>query len=100
MSRFAEHAVRILDAAESASSRGESCSEVTILIGQDGAIRIVSGSDWPLDSLARHHGAKTAYRVSQSSGAVRVEGREGSRKCVLESANPASTARALLANSR
>ena len=91
MSSFAEQAEEILSAAQSA----ESCSDLTILLGNDG-IRIIADSDWPLDSLLWHHGAKTAYRVRENQGAVRVEGREGSRRCLLESKSPAATARLLL----
>jgi hypothetical protein len=89
VSRFAEQAERILDAAESASARGESCSDLTILIAPGGGIRMISDSDWPLDSLVQHHGAKMAYRVSERRGTLRVEGREGLRTCVMESVNPA-----------
>ena len=96
MSRFVDHARQIMEAAESASSRGETCSEMTILIGQDGAIRMIAESDWPLDSLASHHGARAAYRVSERRGAVRVEAREGLRTCTMESTPPAITARRLL----
>ena len=91
MSRFAEQAESILAAAESA---GE-CSEMTILIGPNG-IRMIADSDWPLDSLLWHHGASTAYRVTERKGSIRVEGREGSRRCVLESKSHYQTARALL----
>jgi len=91
VSRFAEHAQQIFDAAESA---GE-CSDMTILVGRDG-IRMISDSDWPLESLIWHHGADAAYRVIGRGGAVRVEGREGSKRCVLESSSPAATARLLL----
>lgn len=96
MSRFAETAQSILAAAESAAAAGETPSEMTILIGQDGAIRMVADSDWALDSLALHHGARSAYRVSNTRGAVRVEGREGLKKCVMESVAPAQAARLLL----
>jgi hypothetical protein len=92
VSRFAEQAQQILDTAES----GESGSEMTILIGGEGAIRLFTDSDWPLDSLALEHGARTAYRVSHRNGSVRVEGRQGSRSCLLESKTPAQTARLLL----
>ena len=95
MSRFAEHAQNILDAAESAGT----CSDMTILLGRDG-IRMIADSDWPLDSLLWHHGAESAYRVSEHRGSVRVEGREGSRRCLLESVSPAHTARMLLAAHR
>ena len=99
MSRFAEQAQRILDAAESATACGQACSDLTVLIKHDGGIHILADSDWPLDSLAWHHGAKMAYRVSQRRGSVRVEGREGSRTCVLESASPRQVARILLGSS-
>jgi hypothetical protein len=56
---------------------------MTILIGQDDGIQILADSDWPLDSLAAHHGAKAAYRVTQQNGKVRVEGHEGHRSCLL-----------------
>jgi len=69
---------------------------MTILMTPDG-IRMWADSDWPLDSLASHHGAQSAYRISNRSGSVRVEGREGFRTCLLESASPARTARFLLA---
>ena len=96
MSRFAEQALSLLDAAESATIHGEPCAEMTILMTQNG-IRMVADSDWPLDSLASHHGALSAYRISHRSGSVRVEGREGFRTCVLESPNRSHTARFLLA---
>jgi hypothetical protein len=92
VSRFVDHAQNILEAAESAGS----CSEVTILVGPNG-IRMIADSDWPLDSLLMHHGAETAYRVSERRGSVTVEGREGSKRCMLESVPPAQVARLMLA---
>ncbi len=91
-----EQAREILDAAESASRQGQACSEMTILVGPDGHIRIVADSDWPLDSLARHHGAQSAYRVREQTGAIRVEGQAGTRRCLLESVAPSRIARLLL----
>jgi hypothetical protein len=96
VSRFAQDAQSLLDAATAATSHGEACSEMTILIGQDGGIHMLADSDWPLDSLARLHGTRSAYRVSESRGAVRVEGREGGQRCLLESQSPARVARFLL----
>ena len=93
---LAEQARNILDAAESASRSGQACTEMTILIGPEGHIRMVADSDWPLDSLARHHGAQSAYRVSEETGRIRVEGRDGARRCLLESSSPARIARLLL----
>jgi hypothetical protein len=85
--RFAEQAQSLLDAALAALERGENCSEMTVmtvLIGRDGGIQMCADSDWPLDSLMLDRGARTGYRVSPRRGSVRVEGREGLRRCVLE----------------
>jgi hypothetical protein len=46
-----------------------------------------------------HHGAKMAYRVSQSASVVRVEGRAGSRTCLFETVKPERAARLLLNSS-
>lgn len=92
MSRFTDDALNILEAAESA----ETCTHTTILIGPDGHIHMIADSDWPLDSLRLHHGAKRVYRVSEHQGSVRVDAREGNRTCVMESAKSARTARFLL----
>jgi hypothetical protein len=97
VSLFAEHMQQLFDAASTAAQRGETASEMTILIGQDDAICMITDSDWPLDSLALDRGAKSAYRVTAAlNGAIRVEGREGLRRCLMESPNLAQTARLLL----
>jgi hypothetical protein len=85
--RLANQAQDLLDAALAALERGGSCAEMTVmtvLIGDDGQIQMCADSDWPLDSLMLDRGARTAYRVSPRRGSVRVEGREGLRRCVLE----------------
>jgi len=71
---------------------------MTILLGPNG-MRLIADSDWPLDSLLWHHGAETAYRVTGRRGSIRVEGREGSKRCLLESKSPSQAARALLGGS-
>ena len=86
--RFAEQAQNLLDAALAALERGDSCQEMTVLILPDGAIQMCADSDWPLDSLMLERGARTGYRVSPRRGSVRVEGREGLRRCLLETALP------------
>jgi len=96
VSHFSEQARKILDAAESASRSGQACSDMTILIGPEGNIRMVADSDWPLDSLIRHHGAKSGYRVSEKTGSISVDAREGTRRCRLESVTPSHVARLLL----
>ena len=84
MDEFLQNAERLLDGARAVASVGQACSEVAILIGRDGTIRTVSTPDWPLDSLALKYGARLAYRVSQTRGRIRVEGRADCRRCMLE----------------
>ena len=96
MSRLVQQAQSFLEAALAAHRSGEVCTEMTVLIGQDGAIRMCAESDWPLDSLSRERGARAAYRISEHNGRVTVEGREGSHTCCLESQSQKSIARLLL----
>jgi hypothetical protein len=92
VSRFLDDAMNLMEAAELAGST----SDLTILISQQGGIHMIADSDWPLDSLQFHHGARTAYRVSEQYSKVRVEGREAGRTCVLETESCARAARILL----
>jgi len=96
VSRFVQNALDILESAKASQRIGHTPSEVTILIGAEGGIRIVSDSDWPLDSLAAHHGASMAYRVTPETAGVRVEGRAAGQSCVLESQKPADQFKRLL----
>lgn len=94
MDEFLANAGQLLESARAAGGAegtggAQGGMPLAILIGQDGSIRAVSGSDWPLESLAREHGARMAYRISRSGRTVRVEGRHGMRRCLLEAEAPA-----------
>lgn len=93
---FTEQAREILEAAESAAAKGLACADWTVLVTQDGAIRMIADSDWPLDSLAIEQGARAAYRVSESRGNLKVEARSGLRTCTLQSTAQNRVARLLL----
>jgi len=97
---FRDNASNIFEAAEAVSRAGGELSEWSILIGEDGGIHMVAASDWSLDSLQAHHGARMAYRVRQLDQKVRLEGRAGSRTCLFETAKPNGAARLLLAQLR
>lgn len=58
MGEFLRNAENILEAAGSTAGRTGEASEVAILIGWTGQVRIAVGSDWPLESLEREHGAR------------------------------------------
>jgi hypothetical protein len=94
---FLKTAERIFDTAALAYGQTES-SDFAIVIGQDGAIRILMGSDWPIASLQSHHGARAAYRVSHNGSEVRVEGKSRTGSCLLQSEPVSSVARRLLAD--
>lgn len=71
---------------------GEDC-QFSLLVDSEGAIRMVFGSDWALEPLRQHHGARAAYRVTRSAGRLSLEGRSVGASCRLEADRPA---RALL----
>ena len=96
MTDLVRNAQHILETASAAHSQPES-EDVAILVREDGAIRMVMGTDWSVDSLQRHHGA-TAYRVTRRAGRVRVEAKDRGGSCVLESETAAAIAKRLLAD--
>lgn len=89
MDEFLANAGRLLEGAKAASQVDNGSEVLVILIARDGAIRAISAADWPLESLALEHGARMAYRISRTGRRVRVEGRHGLRRCLLEAELPA-----------
>ena len=100
MGRFLDNAESILQTAESVREGGPIEADWTILFIPEEGIRMVAGNDWPLESLQAHYGAQMVYRVQQQESIVKVEGRAGSRACLLESAKPNWVARRLLPDRR
>lgn len=96
MSGFLRNAKNILEAAQGA---GPDASDMTILIGAEGEIRMIAGNDWPLEALQRHQGAAMAYRVSRKSGHVTVEGTAAGQSCRLQTDAPGSMLRRVLGTS-
>ena len=97
---FLDNAERILQTAESVRDGGPVEPDWTIMYVPEEGIRMVAGNDWPLESLQAHYGAQMVYRVQQQESMVRVEGRAGSRACLLESEKPKVVARRLLPDRR
>jgi len=91
------NAESILATATSQEGSGLESGSLAILVAEDGAIRMLMGTDWPLASLQEHYCA-TAYLVSRSAGQVRVEGKSRTGSCVLESMSPAGVAKRMLEN--
>lgn len=95
---FLANAERIFETAASADGAELESSDLSILIGQDGAIHMLMDSDWPLHSLQALHGASAAYRVSHRGDQVRVEGKSRTGSCLLQSEAPSSIAKRFLAD--
>ena len=100
MGSFLDNAESILQTAESVREGSPVEADWTILFIPEEGIRMVAGNDWPLESLQAHYGAQMVYRVQQQESIVKVEGRAGSRSCLLESAKPNWVARRLLPDRR
>jgi hypothetical protein len=96
VSAFLENARSLFEAAENVLASGEAPSEMSILVGVEGGIRMIANSDWPLDRLRAHHGAEMAYRVTGSTGRVAVEGRAARSSCHFETADPQAAAKMFL----
>lgn len=96
VSRFVENAMKLMDAAETAVQTGQTPSHLTILLGCEGGMRMIADSDWTLDALQTYHGASAVYRVSQKQERLRVEGREGLRRCMFESPSTQMAAKLIL----
>jgi hypothetical protein len=61
---------------------------MTILVANNGAIRLISESEWSLETLQAEYGADMVYRVRQQDAKVRLEGRSRGQSCVFESIGP------------
>ena len=96
--RFWQDAVSVFETARGALGKGsvheevareDGASELNILIDSSGVVRIVAGEGWQPEALQAHYGARTVYQVTRTARGVRVTGRSGPERCVLESAAPA-----------
>ena len=94
---FTKQAQQLLEAAEAAQANGQTLTHFTLLVHDDGSIQMLADCDWPLESLASHHGARAVYRVAEVKGNIHVEGRAGLRTCLLQSVSPLASARFLFA---
>lgn len=69
---------------------------MTVVIGAEGGIHIISHNDWPLDRLREECGARMAYRVQHEGGRVSVTGTMNSSNCRLETDRPALAIQSIL----
>lgn len=88
MRDFNATAASLFESAENAFHAGLNPSDITLVIDRDGSCRLIADCDWSLDALAEHLGGAMVFRISQSAGRLRLEGRCGTRRCLLQTERP------------
>ena len=78
---FLQQAEDILDVAASGDS---SLQDVVIVIDRQSGMRMLDPAGWSLAALAAEYGAIAVYKVERRGAAVRVEGWNGSERCLVE----------------
>jgi hypothetical protein len=86
MDSLVENTQRIFDVARSAADGGNDHDnqDFALMIRPDGVLHFVMESPFSIEGAASHAGAQSAWRITRSREGVRVQGRSGSRDCVLE----------------
>ena len=81
MSAFLQRAEEILAVA----TKGDSGLGNTLMVlDRQGGIRMLAADGWSLPGAAAEYGAEAVYRVERRGSAVRVEGWNGSERCLLQ----------------
>lgn len=81
MSAFLQQAGDIL---EIAASGDGSLQDMAILIDRQGSMRMLDPSGWSLAALGAEFGATAVYKVERRGTSVRVEGWDGSERCLVQ----------------
>jgi hypothetical protein len=72
------------DILEVAAGGDASLQDVAMLIDRQGGMRMLDPAGWTLPALGAEYGATAVYKVERRGGTVRVEGWNGSRRCLLQ----------------
>ena len=79
------HASSLLQQAEEIleiALRGD--QDVAIVLEAGGAIRMLDPTGWSLPALAAESGAEAVFKVERRAGALRVEGWDGTERCLIQ----------------
>jgi hypothetical protein len=93
VSPFLRKAEEIL---EVATSGGNTLSDAAIVIDRQGGFRMLDPTGWSLPGLAAEYGAAAVYKIERRGEGVRVEGWDGSDRCLLQRGGAGSKLRDLL----
>jgi hypothetical protein len=78
VSIFLRHAEEILEIA------AQGVEDIAILIDRQGGVRMMDPTGWSLTSLRHEYGCGYVYKVDRHAGMLRVEGWDGTRRCLLQ----------------
>jgi hypothetical protein len=81
VSSFLQQAEDILDIAASGES---SLEDMAIVMDRQSGMRMLNPAGWSLPALAAEYGATAVYKVERRATAVRVEGWNGSERCLVQ----------------
>jgi hypothetical protein len=93
VSAFFRRAEEILQVATAANS---ALGDTLMVLDRQGGIRMFANDGWSLPALAAEYGAEAVYKVERRGSAVRVEGWNGSERCLLQGGNNQDRMRNLL----
>ena len=82
VSRFFRQAEEIL---EIATTQNGGLGDAVVVLDRQGGFRMLDPAGWSLPALAAEFGAEAVYRVEKRASGVRVEGWNGSERCLLQS---------------
>jgi hypothetical protein len=81
VSAFFRRAEEILQIATSETS---DLGDTLVVLDRQGGFRMLEPTGWSLPGLAAEFGAEAVYRVERRGLSVRVEGWDGSQRCLLQ----------------
>jgi hypothetical protein len=82
VSEFFRRAEEILSIATSETS---DLGDTLVVLDRQGGFTMLEPTGWSLPALAAEYGAEAVYRVERRGLSVRVEGWDGSQRCLLQS---------------
>ena len=91
MSAFFRRAEEILQIATSDSS---DLGDALVVLDRQGGFRMLDPTGWSLPALAAEFGAEAVYKVERRGLSVRVEGWNGSQRCLFQGQTPSFFTRA------
>jgi hypothetical protein len=70
--------------------------DTVVVLDRQGGFRMLEPAGWSLPALAAEFGAEAVYKVERRGSAVRVEGWNGSERCLLQGQTSDGRVRTLL----